>query len=281
MTTTRLMADRPSAPFRFGVARLQDGPLIRYAEQGDPTGEPIVMLHGYTDSWYSFSRLLPLLLPGGYHIFAIDQRGHGCSERPLDGYTVDHFAADVDAFMEAVGVRRATLVGHSMGSMVARRVAERYPDRVSRLVLIGAILGQNEATRELQVAVEQLADPVSATFVRDFQASTVYAPVPDLFFEGVVAESLKVPARVWQAAIDGVNQFDDRADLGQITAPTLLLWGEHDAYFSLAEQVRLAAAIRGARLVVYPETGHTPHWEHPEQVALDIAAFIRTVMPRG
>jgi pimeloyl-ACP methyl ester carboxylesterase len=280
MTTAPLMADRPSDPFRFGVARLQDGPLIRYTEQGDPTGEPIVLLHGYTDSWYSFSRLLPLL-PGGYHIFAIDQRGHGCSERPLDGYTVDHFAADVDAFMEAVGVRRATLVGHSMGSMVARRVAERYPDRVSRLVLIGAILGPNEATRELQLAVEQLTDPVSATFVREFQQSTVYAPVPDLFFEGVVAESLQLPARVWQAAIDGVNRFDDRAGPGQISATTLLLWGEHDAYFSLAEQERLAAAIHGARLVVYPETGHSPHWEQPEQVALDIAAFIRTAMPRG
>jgi pimeloyl-ACP methyl ester carboxylesterase len=97
----------------------------------------------------------------------------------------------------------------------------------------------------------------------------------------VVAESLKLPVRVWQAVIDGVNRFDDRADLGRISAPTLLLWGEQDAYFSLAEQERLAAAIHGARLVTYPETGHSPHWEHPEQVALDIAAFIRTVMPRG
>ena len=135
--------------------------------------------------------------------------------------------------------------------------------------------GENEATRELQVAVQQITDPVSATFVREFQQSTVYASVPDLFFEGVVAESLKLPARVWQAAIDGVNRFDDRADLGQVGAPTLLLWGEHDAYFSLEEQERLAAAIHGARLVVYPETGHAPHWEHPEQVALDIARTAR------
>jgi pimeloyl-ACP methyl ester carboxylesterase len=165
--------------------------------------------------------------------------------------------------------------------MLARRGAVRYPDRVSRLVLIGAILGPNEATRELQMAVEQLTDPVPATFVREFQQSTVYAPVPVPFLDGVVAESLKVPARVWRAAIGGVNQFDDRADLGQIGAPTLLLWGEHDAYFSLAEQERLVAAIHGARMVVYPETGHSPHWEHPEQVALDIAAFIRTAMPRS
>jgi non-heme chloroperoxidase len=281
MLSSFLKTERATPPFRFGAARLDHGPLIRYAEQGEPTGEPIILLHGYSDSWYSFSRLLPLLMPGGYHIFAIDQRGHGCSERPFDGYTMDDFAADVDAFMEVVGVRRATVVGHSMGSLVARRVAERFPHRVSRLVMIGAVLGPNEATRELQMAVEQLTDPVSTTFVREFQESTVYAPLPAPFFEGVVAESLKMPARVWQAIAEGLNGADDRAALGQISAPTLLLWGEHDGYFSLAEQERLAAAIHGARLVVYPEAGHAPHWEHPEQVALDISAFIRTVMPRS
>lgn len=276
MMTTPLMNDRAAVPFRFGVARLETGPLIRYAEQGDPAGEPLLLLHGYTDSWYSFSRLLPLLEPGGYHVFAIDQRGHGGSERPSGGYTTGDFAADVDAFLEAVGVRQATLVGHSMGSLVARRLAISYPHRVSRLVQIGAILAANEATRELQAAVQTLEDPVPVDFVREFQESTVYAPVPVPFFEGVVAESLKVPARVWKHVLDGLFATDDGADLGRIDAPTLLLWGEHDAFFSRAEQDQIVAAIPGARLVVYPETGHSPQWERPEQVARDLALFVRT-----
>lgn len=276
MTTAPLTADRADAQFRFGVARLENGPLIRYAEQGDPAGEPLILLHGYTDSWYSFSRLLPLLAPGGYHVFAVDQRGHGCSERPAGGYTVDDFAADVDAFMEAVGIDRATVVGHSMGSLVARRVAARYPHRVSRLILIGAILGANEATRELETAVQALEDPVPADFVREFQSSTIHVPVPAPFFEGVVAESLRVPARVWHDVLDGLFAADDRADLGRIDVPTLLLWGDRDAYFPRADQDHLVEAMPNARLVVYPETGHCPHWERPEQVARDLSAFVRT-----
>jgi pimeloyl-ACP methyl ester carboxylesterase len=276
MLTTPLKTARDaSATFRFGVARLETGPLIRYVEQGDTAGEPLILLHGYTDSWYSFSRLLPLLEPGGYHIFAIDQRGHGCSERPFGGYTTDDFAADVDAFMQAVGIRRATLVGHSMGSLVARRVAVRYPHRVSRLVLLGAILGANDATRELQAAVRTLEDPVPSDFVHEFQASTVHVLLPVSFFEGVVAESMKVPARVWRDALDGLFANDDRADLGRIAAPTLLLWGERDAFFSREEQDRLVAGMPNARLLVYPETGHSPQWERPEQVARDLSAFLR------
>jgi non-heme chloroperoxidase len=276
MTTARLMATRTNTRFRFGVARLETGPLIRYAEQGDPAGEPLLFLHGYTDSWYSFSRLLPLLEPGGYHIFAIDQRGHGCSERPFGGYTTDDFAADVDAFMEAVGIQRATLVGHSMGSLVARRVAVQYPHRVARLVLIGAVLTVDEGTEELQEAVRALVDPVPADFVREFQESTIHVPVPVSFFEGVVAESLRLPARVWRDVLDGLLATDDRADLGRIAVPTLLLWGECDAYFPRADQNALVAAMPNASLHVYPETGHSPQWERPERVARDISAFIRS-----
>src|SRR3712207_5267137 len=123
---------------RFGTTRLETGPRIHYAEQGDPDGDVLVFLHGYTDSWFSFSRLLPLL-PERYRAYALSQRGHGDSERPADGYTVDNLAADVVAFLDAVGAARATVVGHSMGSIIARRVAETRPERVARLVLIGAV----------------------------------------------------------------------------------------------------------------------------------------------
>ena len=60
-----------------------------------------------------------------------------------------------------------------------------------------------------------------------------------------------------------------------ITAPTLLLWGDHDALFPRQEQERLVASIPDARLLVYPETGHSPNWERPERVAHDLDAFMR------
>src|SRR3954463_11839293 len=91
----------------FATAPLSTGPRLYYAEQGDRKGEAIIFLHGYSDSWYSFSRVFPLLSPE-YHAFALDERGHGESERPECCYGIDDFAADVDAFMEAVGIEEAT-----------------------------------------------------------------------------------------------------------------------------------------------------------------------------
>jgi non-heme chloroperoxidase len=265
---------------RFATKRLGTGPLVHYAEQGDPGGEVLVFVHGWPDSWFSFSRLLPLL-PARYRAYALDQRGFGDSERPGSGYTIDHFAADVVAFLDAVGAARATLIGHSMGSFIARRVAETRPERVTRLVLIGsAVTTVNEVTREVQEVVRSLEDPIPPEFVREFQASTIHVPVPAPFFEGLVTESLKAPARVWQGAIDGIFAFDDAGELGRIAAPTLIVWGDHDGLFaSSEEQKRLASAIPGARLTVYADTGHSPNWERPERVAADLEAFLGDAQP--
>ena len=265
---------------RFATTRLQTGVLVHYAEQGDPAGEPIVFVHGWPDSWFSYSRILPLL-PPAYRAFSIDQRGFGDSERPAAGYSIDQFAADVVAFLDAVGVGSATLVGHSMGSFVARRVAETRPERVAGLVLIGsAVTPVNEVMLEVQEAVRDLEDPISPEFVREFNASTLHVPVPEPFFEGLVAQSLKAPARVWRDAFDGLLASDDAAGLGRIAAPTLLLWGVHDALFAGEEgQDRLAAAIPGAELIVYPDLGHSPNWERPERVARDLEAFVGGAQP--
>jgi non-heme chloroperoxidase len=109
----------PPNDVEFATAHLATGLRLHYAERGDKEGEAIVFLHGYSDSWYSFSRVLPLLSLE-YHAFAVDERGHGDSERPECCYTVDDFAADVPAFMDEVGIEKATLVGHSGGGMIAQ-----------------------------------------------------------------------------------------------------------------------------------------------------------------
>jgi non-heme chloroperoxidase len=96
---------------RFGTSRLAIGPQLHYAERGDSDGQTILFLHGWPDSWFSFSRVLALL-PQHYHAFALDQRGFGDSERPDRGYGIDNLASDAAAFLEAVAVERATVVGH-------------------------------------------------------------------------------------------------------------------------------------------------------------------------
>ena len=269
---------------QFATKPLEAGLRLHYAEQGDPTGEAIVFLHGYSDSWFSFSRVLPLL-SAEYHAFALTQRGHGDSDKPECCYTPDDFATDFDAFMDAVGLEEATVVGASTGALFAQRVVLSYPRRVSRLVLVGAQTPANEANEivlGLQEEVRALEDPVPPEFVRAFQESTIYQPVPQEFLDTVVSESLKLPARVWRDYLEGAVLSIDQdyvLPLREIDVPTLILWGQHDPLFPREEQERLAAAIPGATLKVYPETGHAVHWDRPEWVVRDLEEFMKETHP--
>jgi non-heme chloroperoxidase len=266
---------------QLAMMPLSTGVRLNYAEKGGQSGEAIIFLHGYTDSWVSFRRVLPLLSPE-YHAFALSERGHGDSDKPECCYTLDDFAADVDAFMDALGIEEATLVGASGGSFMAQRVALDYPHRVSRLVLISsaATLLDNEAVMGLGEEMLALEDPISPEFVREWQEVNVYQPVPDEFFDKMISESLKIPARIWRNYWEGVVLAPDHASrLGEIDVPTLIMWGEKDAVFSREDPERLAAAIPGATLKVYPETGHAVHWERPQWVVRDLEEFVSDVRP--
>jgi pimeloyl-ACP methyl ester carboxylesterase len=268
---------------KFATTPLSTGVRLHYAEQSDPSGEAIVFLHGYSDSWFSFSRVLPLLAPS-YHTFALTQRGHGDSDKPECCYTPDDFAADVDAFMDALSIEEATLVGASTGALFAQRVALSYPRRVSRLVLIAAQTPAHEleALSGLREEVRALEDPVPPEFVREFQKSTIYHPVPQEFLETAISESLKLPAHVWRDYLEQAVLSIDHdyvLELREIKAPTLVLWGEQDALFPREEQERLATKIPDATLKVYPESGHAAHWERPKEVVRDLEAFMRGTPP--
>jgi len=259
---------------RFNKARLSTGLRIHYVESGDARGTPVVFVHGWPDSWFSFSRVLPLL-PATLRLIALDQRGFGESDHPDAGYTIPGFATDLVALLDALDIDRAVLVGHSYGTFVARRAAITVPERVAALVLIGTGASTKIAgADDLQAALRELPDPIPEPFAREFQLGTVYRPLPPEFFDRIIEESLKIPPRLWPVMIDGLLAYDDTRELGRIRAPTQLLWGDHDALFSRAQQDAFLAALPAARLKVYQETGHCPNWERPEWVAADIAHFV-------
>ena len=264
-----------SPALRFGQVELPTGVRIHYAEQGDSTGPAVILLHGYSDSWYSFSRVLPLL-PERYRVFALDQRGHGESGAPAEGYAPRDLAADVVSFMAAKGIDRATIVGHSVGSLVAQQVAAAAPHRVSGLVLIGSgtTLRKMEGLSDLQAAVAGFTDLAPLDFIRDFQLSTIHLPVPDAFLGRVIAESRRLSAATWKALLDGFVAADPVEALRNTRTPTLLLWGELDAVFAPAERNALAQLLGTAQRIDYAETGHAPHWERPGEVARDLVSWL-------
>jgi pimeloyl-ACP methyl ester carboxylesterase len=267
-----------SASFREATVQLSTGVRMHYVEQGRKDGPVLVLLHGYTDSYLSFERVLPLL-PRSFHVYALDQRGHGDSSRPECCYSQSDFASDVAAFLDAQGIPRAVLVGHSMGSFIAQQVAFEHPQRVEALVLVGSAptVHGNAVAAGLKSYVDTLSDPIDPAFVRDFQAGTFYRPIPPSFLDTAISESLKVPARVWKAALDGLIAEDHSSRLGEISVPTLVVGGDRDGFFSVAEQQALAQALPHASLSLYTGTGHAPHVEEPQRFVDDVKKFLRTL----
>jgi non-heme chloroperoxidase len=256
------------------TVQLSTGVTVPYVEQGTRGGVPMVLLHGYSDSWRSYELLLPHL-PDSIHAYAYTQRGHDGADKPASGYNVDDCVADVAAFMDAMGVEAAVIAGHSAGSYAAQRFALEHPDRTLGVVLIASFraFDDNPGVLELSEAVSQFTDPVDPDFVREFQEGCVAQAVPPDFLDAIIAGSTQVPARVWKDYLKGLIEAEVPTESGTIAAPALILWGDQDGFCPRSDQDALLAAIPQARLAVYPGTGHCPHWERPERAAAEIVAF--------
>ena len=255
------------------TVRLSTGVTVPYLVQGDPSGTAVLLLHAWVESSGCFDLMLSAL-PSTLHVFAMDQRGHGDADKPADGYALGDFAEDIEAFMDAVGVPSAVLVGSSSGGYVAQQVAVNAPDRIRGLVLVGAprsLQGRPAFADE----VDSLTEPIDPAWVKDsltwFQR---HHDVPDWYIEDRIRDGMRVPAHVWRAGLTGLTAAVPPSESGTITAPTLIIWGERDELLPRADADALAAAIPAARMVVYEDTGHLVLWEQPERIAKDLADFV-------
>lgn len=239
------------------------------------SGRPVLFLHGYTDSWYSHNGVLQAL-PPGVHAIVPSQRGHGGTDKPVGAYRIADFAADAIALMDLLGIERAAIVGHSMGSLIAQELALTRPERVSAAVLNGsATTADNDVLRAMLAEARRLADPLDRGFVAAFQSGTCVGPLgPGMDLEYAIDESMKMPAHAWVGALEGLIAWRPPKPIGEIACPVLVTWGDRDELFLRPEQDRLLAAIPQARLSVYQNIGHAPHWEQPARFTSEMMAFL-------
>jgi pimeloyl-ACP methyl ester carboxylesterase len=125
--------------------------------------------------------------------------------------------------------------------------------------------------------ISQLTDPVDPVFVRDFIESQIYQPVPKMFVDKMVQDSLKVPARVWQATLQGLMNDSTYNKINLIKVPVLIIWGDKDTILPKEDQELLRKTIPDAKLVIYPNAGHVFYIEQPDRVALDVIKFIESL----
>ncbi|WP_284617700.1 alpha/beta fold hydrolase [Aquabacterium humicola] len=258
---------------------LADRLHLEVFEQGPRDGLPLLLLHGITDSWRSFEPVLPHLGPQ-WRVIVPSQRGHGDSDKPATGYCTDDFVADLVALIEALALPPVIVVGHSMGSTHALRLAADRPDLVRGLVGLGTFARYGDKPELLQwvaEAVQPLADPVPRALVEDFQLGTLARAAAPGLVERMVDESLKVPAAVWREAFAGLLEDDFCDRLHRIEVPALLVVAEADAYVPVADAERLQRAMPQARIERWAGAGHALHWEEPARCAASLVAFARQV----
>jgi pimeloyl-ACP methyl ester carboxylesterase len=261
---------------------------LHVAASGPPSGELVVLLHGFPEFWYGWRHQMPALAAAGYRVWAPDQRGYNISDKPagVRAYALDHLAADVVALLDAAGVQRAHLVGHDWGAAVGWHVATIVPRRVQSLVAInvphGAVMRDHllHDWRQLLRSWYMFAFQLPAV-PEKLAAMQHYRYLVNALIETArpgtwSAADLSLYREAWaqpQAMHSMINWY--RAALlkppryagsVRIEVPALVLWGAQDRFLG-ADMARESAALchQGEWRLV-PHATHWVHHEEPELV---------------
>lgn len=253
---------------------LSTGLKMKYVEMGQPSGEVLILLHGMTDNSRSWS-LIVEHFTDKYRVIMPDQRGHGESGKPDNRmYLPADYAADLAALMEAKGIDKAHVVGHSLGSMILQTFAVNYPEKVDKVVLVASAPVEFASLgRDLYDAAVGFGDSKpDAEFMADWYANPNL--VNEDFLQREMKESQNIPPHAWRAITKGSSAFNLIPFMDELKAPVLILWGDLDGFFDRASQDALRKAIPQAEFVAYEKTGHNIQWEKPEKMAADIRKFL-------
>jgi len=254
---------------------LPNGIRMAYVELGDPAGPPLLLLHGYTDSSRVWTILAPWL--ASHRVLIPDQRGHGASAAPQCCYALSDFANDARLFLDAMGVDRAAVVGHSMGSMVAQALAAEQPGRVTRVVLIGSTaLPAVRRDSWMWTRIMALREPIAgnAEFLRLWGPASSPTPVDPALLPYYEPEIAATPPHVWRSVLRELLDVPIGRHAPDVRAPVLILSGGRDALFPAEHHRALVAAYPSAQAHVFAELGHNLILERPHEVGPLLAAFL-------
>ena len=231
-------------------------------------------------------------LSSEFRLLTPDLIGSGLSAKPDIEYRPDQMLDYFVAFMDALNIQRAALVGNSMGAGLAIGMALEHPDRVSKLVLIGG-LPANVRERLTSPSIRRALNMPAPSWLASF-GNWMFG---GLMIESVLKEIVHDPALLTPAVIERSNRNRQRPGvmpplmtvrdtlplweagfakrIGEIRHPTLVVWGEEDRVFPIAVAEELHRTITGSSLVRVPNAGHIPQWERPDLVNQAMIDFLR------
>ena len=259
------------------------GQAVHVEQSG--AGEPIVLLHGFGESTYSW-RLVAPELASRHRVIAIDLNGFGYTERLRDpaAYTIDGQMRLVLGVLDRLGVERAHFVGHSYGGGLTLWIAAHHPERVRSMALVDSTLPRYSATRRSRAANLR---PLTYVYLRTvaMRPGYVQKSLRASYGDDALATAEVSRAYLDRLRIEGIDDAyyglmakngapSPEVDLATIRAPALVVWGRDDELTSVANGERFAAGLPDARLAVIPDCGHSPMEERPRELLAELLPFL-------
>lgn len=275
-------------------ARL-DGYTVYYLDRGPKDGSPLILLHGFLGSVIDWTNTFPALTEAGYRVIAYDRPPFGLSDkRTALNYSLQAMTDLTAALMDAPGIDRAAIIGHSAGGSVAANFALRYPERVEKLVLIAGAVGITGSAEEGSSPFSFLGNidpdsPLAQNLIRTFFTGN--------FGQEMLGQAVNDPAAIdpellakrerglkvkgWEGGLLAFVRDsllpESQIDLEQlrtVTRPVLLVWGEADQIVPITVGEKLAELFPNDTWISYPDIGHLPMDEAPEQLNAHLLEFL-------
>lgn len=268
-------------------ATLSDGTRMRYVARAPATPEQssavsrqrsaVILIHGLMDSAEQWRKNIDALAQT-HRVWAIDLIGFGFSSRvTTPTYSMKMFARSLREFMDAQGIARASIVGHSLGGAVALEFAHDFPERVEKLALIAPATYLLQFRPELKMAKHLPFVPraligwtmtnrrARERALRDALGDPAHFD-PEEWARRTRPMRVRGTADALVAMLGSPHGSDLPQDLGRVTAPTLIVWGDKDRAVPVRHGAYHARALPNAKLIVIENAGHIPQYEYPDQV---------------
>lgn len=256
--------------------QLSTGIEMTYIEEGNPDGDVLILLHGYTDTARSFKNVVNeiLLLNNNLRIIVPDLRGHGGSSMPsINGkneFEMQYFAADILDLMSKKNISSAHFIGHSMGNIIVQEIANSNRDKVQSLILLGAFVNgkKNKAIQEYLTGItEEWKQKLILKYGENWKKESYYL-TPEVLGEDVMTllknewvtedtasdellisifeETSNLPLGTWFNTLDALRKIDNTRKLSNIKAPALVLWADGDLLCPEQDQEEVKNALKQA-----------------------------------
>lgn len=258
--------------------------MPEHPPQTDPLG--VVFIHGVGGSAAAWQWQLESFRAAGYAPLAVDLPGYGGRE-PIERIDFEELSADVETQIATAGLDRPVLVGHSLGGMVAQTMLRRKPQGYQSVVLVGTspAFGKAEGEFQRKFVDERLAPLRSGQTMPELAAGMINGIIAlGADPEGkkvAVASMAAVPPQTYQACVEAIVTFEERANLARIQVPVLCLVGEFDRQAPAPMMERMAAKIPGATYKMLPGLAHLPNLENRATFDAAVFDYLRETLPRG